>query len=238
MTKTVVSHFFNEEYMLPWWLEHHKKMFDHGIMIDYHSTDESVNIIKSICPDWEIIPSRNHEFGARTADAEVEDIERNITGWRVCLNVTEFLVGNMSTLDLGKPSYMIPCMFMVDNQPDTYPDQNIPLVQQKQYGIHYHDGFRLRRARLIHQDSSISYPLGRHYEEYDNEDFLILWYGWSPYNDSIRNRKLQIQQKIPESDKMRGFGSQHLMNANTLEETYRNYLSMARDLSGEIKGYL
>ena len=55
MRKTVVTHFFNEEYLLPWWLEHHKKYFDHGVMIDYNSTDSSVEIIKKICPTWTIV---------------------------------------------------------------------------------------------------------------------------------------------------------------------------------------
>jgi hypothetical protein len=32
---TVISHIFNEEYLLPFWLEHHRTIFDHGIIIDY-----------------------------------------------------------------------------------------------------------------------------------------------------------------------------------------------------------
>ncbi len=55
MYKTIISHFYNEEYLLPWWLEHHKKYFNHGIMINYASTDNSVSIIKQICPDWTAI---------------------------------------------------------------------------------------------------------------------------------------------------------------------------------------
>jgi hypothetical protein len=47
--KTVISHFYNEEYMLPWWLKHHRQYFDHGILIDYGSTDKSLDIIKKIC---------------------------------------------------------------------------------------------------------------------------------------------------------------------------------------------
>lgn len=50
MSLTVISHFYNEEYLLPWWLNHHKNIFDNGILINYGSTDKSVEIIKSICP--------------------------------------------------------------------------------------------------------------------------------------------------------------------------------------------
>ncbi len=38
---TLVSHIFNEEYLIPFWLNHHKTMFDQIIIIDYNSTDKS-----------------------------------------------------------------------------------------------------------------------------------------------------------------------------------------------------
>ena len=97
--KTVISHFYNEEYMLPWWLSHHRQYFDHGIMINYDSTDRSVEIIKEYCPTWEIVQSRNREFGAKACDAEVNDYERKVQGWKICLNTTEFLVGDYSSLN-------------------------------------------------------------------------------------------------------------------------------------------
>ena len=62
MNKTVLTHFYNEEYLLPWWLDHHKKYFDHGILIDYASTDKSVEIIKEICPTWTEVKSKNEFF--------------------------------------------------------------------------------------------------------------------------------------------------------------------------------
>ena len=97
--KTVLSHFYNEEYLLPWWLNHHKKYFDHGIMIDYHSTDTSVEIIKSICPTWDIITTRNDCFDARKVDEEVMYYESQISGWKMTLNSTEFLYGNFNILN-------------------------------------------------------------------------------------------------------------------------------------------
>ena len=99
MKKTLISHFYNEEFLLPWWLKHHKQIFDHGVMIDYHSTDRSVEIIKEICPTWTIITSRNPDFQADTIDTEVNDIESQIDGWKICLNVTEQLIGDYSILN-------------------------------------------------------------------------------------------------------------------------------------------
>ena len=89
MKKTLLCHFYNEEYMLPWFLNHHKQIFDHGVMIDYHSTDRSVEIIRELCPTWDIVTSRNPNFQADTIDTEVNDIEAGIEGWKICLNVTE-----------------------------------------------------------------------------------------------------------------------------------------------------
>ena len=94
MKKTLLCHFYNEEYMLPWFLNHHKQIFDHGVMIDYHSTDRSVEIIRELCPTWDIVTSRNPNFQADTIDTEVNDIEAGIDGWKICLNVTEQLIGN------------------------------------------------------------------------------------------------------------------------------------------------
>ena len=69
--RTVITHFYNEEYLLPWWLNHHKKYFDHGIMIDYGSTDKSVEIIKEICPNWEIHNTKYEYFYAPWIEHEI-----------------------------------------------------------------------------------------------------------------------------------------------------------------------
>jgi hypothetical protein len=239
MNKTIISHFFNEQYLLPWWLNHHKEKFDHGIMIDYNSTDESVNIIKSICPSWKIVKTRNAFFEARPIDEEVEDIEKSIDGWRICLNTTEFLLGDVSILEnTEKNSYKIPSMVMVDDNPNISPNPNVSLIKQKTHGIHFNESFHIRRARNLHQDSNITYPIGRHYENYDTNDFVILWYGWSPYNYELKQRKLQIKKNIPDSDRIKGLGTGHFLQEFEMDNTYENqYLPMARDLAEDLKQF-
>ena len=37
MKKTVIAHFYNEEFMMEWWLKHHLNLFDHGILINHKS---------------------------------------------------------------------------------------------------------------------------------------------------------------------------------------------------------
>lgn len=235
-TKTLISHFYNEEYLLPWWLNHHKKIFDKAVLIDYNSTDQSVEIIKDICPHWEVVKSRNEFFGARDIDSEVEDIEKSISGWKMCLNTTEFLVGDFSILQSEKDIHTIPCIVMVDNEPNVLPSLESRLIDQKMYGIHYKEGaFPIRRARAIHKKDSIVYPLGRHFESYDTEKLLVLWYGWSPLNEFVIRRKMQIQNRMPENDKRSGLGTSHLLDRETLNSYYNTYMSMSRDLTDDLK---
>src|SRR5262249_53188540 len=89
---TVLCHFRNEETYLPYWLRHHTRLFDHGILIDYHSTDRSVEIIRTVAPTWEVRATRNEQFHSVSIDLEVMDIEQAISGWKMCLNVTEFVM--------------------------------------------------------------------------------------------------------------------------------------------------
>jgi glycosyltransferase involved in cell wall biosynthesis len=166
--KTIISHFYNEEYLLPWWLNHHKQFFDHGVLIDYHSTDNSASIIKEICPTWDVIPSKNPTFDALKIDEEVEYYENQYDGWKIALNTTEFLHGNFSALDNISSDYqfMIPSLVFVDdpNQNQKYPSVNIPLHKQITTGLPITNSRDLipRYFRSFH-NFNIKYPLGRHF---------------------------------------------------------------------------
>jgi len=233
----------NEEYFLPWWLNHHKQMFDHGIIIDYRSTDRTVEIVKEICPTWDVITSRNTNFQADLVDIEVMNIEQHITGWRICLNVTEFLVGNYSLMsDVPSQQILVPSLFFVDNEPYTEVDQSIPLWDQKKFGFSFKDSleaFAERRARSLH-NVPVQYPVpGRHYPTYTTEDLCIFYFGWSPFNDKALARKLQIQQHIPLIDRQRQWGFHHLTNKETLEYRLENeFIPRSRDISKDIEEYV
>lgn len=236
MRKTILTHFYNEEYLLPWWLKHHKDQFDWGVCINYGSTDNSVEIIKDICPKWVVVDSINDLFDARLCDEEVKKYEKQIPGWKVTLNVTEFLVGNFSILnDTPDQELIVPCHVMVDLDSDNPPLVNLPLIEQKHFGIHYKQETKpLRRPRCIHNKLEVNYPLGRHYENYNCEELQICWYGWSPYTASMVKRKLQIQNKIPDSDKAQGFGREHV---TSLDQLFTNYVSLkhlSKDLSKDL----
>jgi hypothetical protein len=221
MEKTVICHFYNEEFLLPWWLKHHKHIFDHGIMINYHSTDCSVDIIREICPHWEIRYSRNKEFHAERIDLEVMDYEQNIQGWRMALNVPEFLYGNTDHLDHEQHApqdvehpenlhFHIGNYVFVDME-DTakhpahiYHDQ--PLHDRRYWGYvesNYEGwqsphGSTRRLSRSIHNYPRKYPEFGRHFPQVkpDFDDLVIFYYGWADISEQGVKRKLQIKDKI------------------------------------------
>jgi hypothetical protein len=238
--KTVICHFYNEEYLLPFWLNHHKRMFDKGIMINYHSTDRSVDIIKEICPDWDILETRNECFDAHKVDSEVELIEKTITGWRVVLNVTEFLIGDLdkNCNDSDLSCRFIPSALMIcpEEKEGIYPDSDKLLCEQFTYGV-YADNEIAINERRMRRMSSYSYPynLGRHYTDAQNSDLVILWYRNSPYNAEMIKRNLQIQQRIPQSDKVMGFGIQHITNKEGLKRDLERLRPHSSDIFEKYK---
>jgi hypothetical protein len=236
MKTTIISHFFNEEYLLPWWLEHHTRIFDHGILIDYGSTDRSVEICRRLAPHWEVRPSRNQFFDARLVDEEVMDIERTLEGWKIALNVTEFFVCRDMILfkwalnSFGSSMYGIRAVLMADppGHKFTNLDDKLPLVSQRHFGFFEDEKLSsnnyLRRSRFFYIYPSGSYLPGRHQSNLPvfmhPPGALILWFGFSPWVKEMKARMLQIQSKIPESDKKLGYGVQHLVDEQKLEQRY------------------
>jgi len=247
MKKTIISHFYNEEYLLPWFLLHHKQIFDHGIMIDYHSTDNSVNIIKEICPTWDIVTSRNLDFQADNVDLELNDIEQKIDGWKICLNITEHLIGDYSILTEEPQQLLIPTVFFVDCDRNNLVDKNIPIYEQKTYGFTFRDDFHERRARSLH-NIPIQYPIrnthnciapGRHYINYNTHKLAVFYYAWCPFDEGQIARKLQIQTQIPQSDKDKGWGFQHIVNREQLINKLESYfIPKSRNIQQDIEQYV
>lgn len=209
--KTIITHFYNEEFLLPWWLNHHKHIFDHGILIDYASTDRSRAIIKEICPNWIVLNSKERDFGAEACDRQVTEIERNLKGWRIALNVTEFIVGNTNKLmsTTGICQYLLPSYKFYDWNPTGTLDKNLPLWNQLSRAISYKTNFHARRARSLHNFNDIIYDTGRHWDTYNCEDAVIFHFANCISCPEMLNRRLQIQYKVPVTDLLRNYGWQH-----------------------------
>ena len=62
------------------------------IIMDYQSTDRSVEIIKDICPTWEVVtPTNPHDFSVMNNEENFKHIEERVDGYKCILNTTEFL---------------------------------------------------------------------------------------------------------------------------------------------------
>jgi len=245
MKKTIITHIYNEEFLLPWWLNHHKQFFEDGIIIDYASTDRSVEICKDICPTWHVFSSGNKDFQAHMIDAQVCHFERQLDGWRIALNVTEFLVGDLNKAmhDLQEPTqYLIPSIAFFDWNPEGTLDKEQPLWAQKKMGITYKKDFQARRGRSLHNVDNMVYDVGRHFPRFNYEDVLIFHYGNCISSPEMVNRRLQIQHRIPEQDKRMGLGHQHHnnnkgMDINSLKEFNERENNKIEDCSEYILKY-
>lgn len=207
MKITVISHIFNEEYLLPFWLEHHKKIFDHGIIINYQSTDKSMEIVKAICPTWQIIESRNNIFEPIGIDAEVMDIEKTISGYKMALNVTEFLMVTNYLHKLvnatGQHNYPVFTVTALSEKINYYPSSLSELYNNFEA---INTNFRCPNKdvfRFLHSYETGKYHAGRH--ACDNPlsesiPVIIVWFGCYPWNNDLINRKLQIDTRVPVLD--------------------------------------
>lgn len=211
MSRTILTHFYNEEYLLPWWLEHHKKMFDFGVMIDYGSTDNSVAIIKEICPHWQVLPSRFEYFDAGNCDEEVMFYERQISGWRIALTTTEFLVGDLGGLTMNNESreqWILPGVQFTGWDPSGSLDKSQPLWEQITLGTTYHTLLG-RTPRSLHNFNDIQYSQGRHFYGHTTDKAVIFHYAHAIVSPEMLKRRLQVQTKISPEDKISNKGWQH-----------------------------
>ena len=204
--------------MLPWWLEYHRKVFDHGIVIDYHSTDRSLEIVREMCPTWTILSSRNKTFATLPVDQEVCDVEKTIQrGWKCTLTVTEYLLGDFTTLQDDQPPTIkyAPVIAMVDDQSHReFAPYDRPLYEQFTMGLPIDRSVKFYYWRGFHNQATIPYRPGRHFvflepDQYPPYEFIVLKYIFAPMTRETLKRKLQIQYRIPSSDIRAHLGHHH-----------------------------
>ncbi|MBA2125614.1 hypothetical protein DLM45_05165 [Hyphomicrobium methylovorum] len=252
--RVVISHFFNEAYLLPWWLKHHRDIFDHGVLIDYASTDGSADICRSLVPGWEVVQSENASFAAIMCDFEVMKHEQRFPGaWKLVLNTTEFFVApgleKMERLLVqhDMTGVRLPGAVMIDTEPDVAPDPALPLVQQKSSGIWESEmdfkGLQIpgltfpTRSRFYHRYEIGAYTPGRHSSQLPRQvngsrDLgSIHWYGYSPWTNAFKARKLQISDRRDTFDVKNGFGAQHQADIDELDRRWAKLAPLSNALS-------
>jgi hypothetical protein len=234
--RTVITHFRNESYLLPWWLKHHRLYFDEGILIDYNSTDDSADICRTIVPEWKLVKSKNEFFQAHLCDEEIMKYETSIEGYRIALTMTEFILGNFNTLNHSDPHRIVVKSYIMADPIQkgyNYPTYDVPLYKQNFHG--YFDS-NYRSGRLMSNYPN-RYNPGRHFFDYSNEDFIILFYAFAPWNEKTIQRKNQIQENIPDSDYGLGRGLHHRTNPKELEQRWESHARNTQDISGLINKF-
>jgi hypothetical protein len=248
--KTVLCHFYNEEWILPFWLRHHREIFDHGVMIDYYSTDRSAQLIRDFCPTWEVITSGNANFLPQPVDDEVMGHEAKLEGWRICLNATEFLFGNYARMhdNPGTDQIFVGQWMFTDmerREEPFYLNVNLPLYQQRWWGYGIVKDFAAnqsygsvpRAPRSLHNHTLRYSVVGRHYpgNPQTHPDLSIFYYGYASLEQGSINRKMQIQTQCPNA----GDNTNHKFTFDQLMDRFRKEQQpMSRDLREEIKPYI
>lgn len=185
MKRTLFAHILNEELLLPGWLHHHKKLFTDGVILDCQSTDRSVDIIKEICPHWKIITVRTDQMSQLDIGL-IEYMESQTTGWKMALNVSEYLIIDDLERFLNEFEREYPNavglrttgVIIVDRPEDHDLDQfkDLKVIIRKDFGYLEHqkawNGQALNgtyplsdmdyRSRLLHKNTHGHYLSGRH----------------------------------------------------------------------------
>lgn len=243
--RTVICHFYNEEYLLPWWLKHHLPLFDYGILIDHGSTDRSAEICRELAPNWRLVRSRLTHFDAYLTDLEVMNYEQEMVGWKIALTVTEFLVCSVplaqleaSLTEMGRIGCAASGMLVIDDDPAQIPTYDRPLPLQKHFGIDDNAiptveermrigniGGQPTRNRFYHHNAVGMYTPGRHGSYLPDASFrilnlMVMVFHYAPWTERTIARKMQIANKLNPADVARGWGNHHLRNAETLQGDY------------------
>ena len=234
------GHFYNEAYLLPEWIRHHRPLFDKVILFDYHSTDDSVDIIKRMAPEWEVRTTVNKDFDSQLINEEVMRAEAEYTGdqyWKICLNTTEFFFCINPKLVIEKyrqQTHKISChgVALYDAPEMEYKPMKAPLLRQRHFG-HARDQYRFR---LLHNIFDGHYHRGRHGYDQPSPDMvitdeiIIAWLGFAPLTEEFLQRKLQIKARVPIADKEQGFGVQHLRDKEQMIADFKSMQQDSKDL--------
>ena len=249
----LISHFFNEEFLLPFWIRHHACMFDLAILIDYNSTDRSSEIIRREAPQsWRIVSSRNNQFATLKVDEEVMDYEKMYpNAWKIALNIPEFLVHPNLRSMLSESEHSSDVMALrfrsiIMSGNDSMPLQRFTslLKQRSQYvydAANADEGRGITLySRYVHRYPNAQYQSGRH------EIMNCVWkwaavgflakYQFTPWPEIVP-RKLQIRTRIPSDDFAIGLAVQHNTDTGQLEDLKNTIRDMPQnDLRNFVAG--
>ncbi|MBM10175.1 MAG: hypothetical protein CMF69_11530 [Magnetovibrio sp.] len=240
---TVITNIFNEEYYLPFWLTYHKQIFDNGIVVDYCSTDRSMEIVREICPHWTIRKTRNVTpegkpyFHSACNDIEAMEIETETPGYKIFLNTTEWLLTTKPLKEIlntkTETCYRLKPITNVAAVTDKVPISlkgNTREFMQRGFGTRIHETYRVG-WRFIHNFKNGRYHTGRHFTDHPKEfvkeggpEMFLVWSAFYPWTEEIIERKLQIKNNIPETERVAGRCYQHFWSRGKMQSEYEKIL--------------
>ena len=223
----MVTHFYNEALLMPYFIQHHAGMFDSVVLIDSNSDDASRTIIAEYAPStWEVVESAAEPgvFDAVEVDKEVVGQEGRFPDlWRIALTTTEFLVhpdlvGELKAKERADPdsrTLHFPALRFVGD--DSEQLQRFPSLLGQRSQVLQND-WTGQYSRYIHRfspDLGMYYDLGRHdllikeKTTLAEHGFIAKW-AFTPWPESI-DRKMQIGKRIPAEHVRSRMGFQHML---------------------------
>ena len=233
---TLVTHFRNEEMLMPFFIIQHAPLFDRVVAIDFLSSDRSAQMLRDYAPaSWRVVKSETgQEFDAARTDAQVMAWERKYPDdWVIALTTTEFLIHPHVRLDLYRrqktstgPLILVnPSIVMVGY--DGVPLKHFTSLIKQRYvfrpGSHWEPGGQKSLVdRVFHYGTSdhYTYTTGRHTyvpqpgkpkdaPDPPNPDGFIAKWSWTPWPEQGL-RKIEMGRTISAGDKQHGLGSHHI----------------------------
>ncbi len=242
MLTNLICHIKNEALLLPPWIRHHAPMFDTVTIIDYASTDESLDIVRELAPHWRIVRSQNENFDANDADFEVMQIEWHLHGWKLALNVTEYVCSpNLRGVlqvaeDAGFHGLTGESFILADKERLGFAGLRAdkPVLHQFHHGYWEDPAVKGTRRRLMHRWKTGSYAVGRHSWMRGptalSPDLLFTTLMYAPWDMSMIQRKLNIGKEISPHDRAKGLGFHHLRDAEQLNQDFDQAVQNSMDL--------
>ncbi|MGR4032555.1 glycosyltransferase family 2 protein, partial [Bacillus sp. ZZQ-131] len=182
------------------------------------------------------------EFDPTNTDIEVMEIEREVSGWKIVLNTTEFFCCNnteeffSSLHTLGQNMYAIRMILMIDNHNYNYskPRYSIPLVEQRYHGVFPYNPNLGCAWRFIHNHLDGAYLPGRHHSRhgyiiYDYPSFILKFY-FSPWNEQSKARKLQITPTLSKRGIQMGLQTHYGQSPEVLDIRFLELSNLTQDL--------
>ena len=232
-------------------------MFDTATIIDYGSTDGTMDLISKLAPSkWKVIGRTSSEFNAEECDRDVKEVEEGLPGWKIALNATEFLVfpemrSVLNNLEARSKSAVRISGYVMADPSDIHHDaldSGETLWSKYHFGVPEHELHRHYPpsdtsrpvGRLMHSNSSGQYLTGRHAWQKDDGELprsvaSILWYGFSPWTKTLVDRKIQIRNRMPAKDLQAGGGQKsnwhYYDRIDLIERTRQRYLDISYDLN-------